>query len=114
MVTVKVSSGSSVVSLAMLIAKILLFSPGLKLVPPLGNTPPGKSAADAGLAPEPVTVQLTVEPTDRSPLRPIWKAKPLVAPLVSERSLRTAKIDTVEPPGGGGGGAPPESCAQVR
>ena len=53
-VTVKPSSGSTVVSPLTLTVIVLLVSPAAKLTTPLGSVPP-KSAALAGLAPLPVT-----------------------------------------------------------
>ena len=54
-VTVKFSPGSTVLSPATLTVIVLLVSPAAKLTVPVGNTPPVKSAAVAGLAPLPVT-----------------------------------------------------------
>ena len=54
-VSVKPSVDSTAVSPATLTVMVLLVSPAAKLTVPVGNTPPAKSAAVAGLAPLPVT-----------------------------------------------------------
>ncbi len=59
-VTVNPSSGSKSVSpLTLTVIVCGTEEPGGKATVPEGKTPPAKSAALAGLAPEPVTAQLT-------------------------------------------------------
>ena len=58
-ITVNTSTGSTVASPATLTVIVLVTSPAAKLSDPVGRTPPAKSAAFAGLLPEPVTAQLT-------------------------------------------------------
>ena len=67
-VTVKVSSASTRVSPETGTAMLRLVTPAAKVMVPLGSTPP-KSAASAGLAPEPATTQLSVCAAVVSPLR---------------------------------------------
>ena len=55
-VTVNPSLASTVVSPATLMVMGLLVSPAAKLTVPVGNAPPLKSVALAGLAPLPATV----------------------------------------------------------
>ena len=59
-VTVKPSSGSTVVSPATLTVMVWLVWPAAKLTVPEGSTPPAKSVALAGAAPLPVTAQVAL------------------------------------------------------
>ena len=59
-VTVKVSSGSTIVSPLTLTVMILAVSLAAKLTVPLGNAVPPKSSALAPLVPLPVTAHLTL------------------------------------------------------
>ena len=60
-VTVKFSADSTVLSPATLTVMVFVASPAAKLTVPVGNTPPAKSAAAAGLAPLPVTAKAAVD-----------------------------------------------------
>ena len=68
-VSVKPSVDSTTVSPATFTVIVLLVSPAAKLTVPVGNTPPAKSAAVAGLAPLPVTAKAAVEAPAVLPLR---------------------------------------------
>ncbi len=91
-VTVKFSFGSTVVSPWTLTVITLLVSQGAKLTTPLGNTPPTKSAALAGLVPVPVTAQLTLLLPEMITSRVTVKVKALLPLLPSVRLLLAAAM----------------------
>jgi hypothetical protein len=68
-VMVKVSLASTKVSFSTGRMMLLLVSPAAKVSVPESGVPTAKSPAVVGLAPEPATVQFTVELPDVGPLR---------------------------------------------
>src|SRR4051794_16408123 len=96
--TVKPSFGSTVLSPATLTVMVLLVSPAAKLMLPEGSTPPAKSAALAGLVPEPATVQAVLAAPVVSPVRVTVKVKGVVVPAAPSALLAlAAAIDNCAP-----------------
>src|SRR5919106_714187 len=94
-VTVKFSLDSTAVSPATFTVIVLLVSPAAKLTVPVGNTPPAKSAAVAGLAPLPVTAKAAVEAAAVLPLRVTVKVNAVLLLLPSFWLAFAAVIDSV-------------------
>ena len=76
-VTVKLSSSSTLVSPLTCTVIVLLLSPAAKFTVPEGSAAAPKSAASAGLEPEPVTAQIAEELPLVSPVRLTVKVKAL-------------------------------------
>ncbi len=104
-VTVKLSSGSTVVSPTTLTVMTFEVSPAAKLTEPDGAAPPWKSLALAGLVPEPLTDQATLEVPLVSPDRVTVKAKAVVPLFPSGCVTVVGESDSV----GAEGGVPPSS-----
>src|SRR5262245_26399596 len=99
-VTVKPSLGSTVVSPATLMVMSWLVWPAAKLTVPVGNTPPSaaKSAALAGLAPLPETVQVADDAPVVLPERVTVKVNGVLPVLPSALLAAAAAIAKEAPP----------------
>ena len=103
-VTVKPSVGSTAASPATLTVITLLVSPAAKLTVPAGNAPPMKSAALAGLEPEPVTAHFALAAMEVFPVRLTVKVNGVLEPAApSALDALVAEIDNA-------GEVPAENC----
>src|SRR5262245_16445761 len=100
-VTVKPSLGSNVVSPATLTVTVSLASLARKLTVPVGNAPPVKSVALAGLPPLPVTAQVADDAPVVSPERVTVNVN-AVRPLLPSALFVFAASDAIANDGNGG------------